>query len=94
MDSESKLAQLFVQSRYAPANQLTVEQKAVFEESDKLLAEIIDADIIVVSVAVYNFAIPASLKAWIDQVHVLIHEILTCLQACCFRIRCSRQARS
>lgn len=58
-------------SRYAPKEELSAEQKAVFEESDKLLSEVLDADVIVISVAVYNFGIPASLKAWIDQVLLL-----------------------
>ena len=60
--------QSFVETRYSPVDSLTEEQRAVFKESDALLAEIFDADIIVISVAVYNFGLPASLKAWIDQV--------------------------
>ena len=43
-------------------------QNLVFAESNELIAELRDSDIIVICVAVYNFSVPAALKAWIDQV--------------------------
>ncbi|WP_112321289.1 FMN-dependent NADH-azoreductase [Oceanibium sediminis] len=36
--------------------------------SDELIAELRDHDTLIIAVPVYNFAIPASLKAWIDQI--------------------------
>lgn len=36
--------------------------------SDKLVAEIFDADVIVIGAPMYNFGIPSQLKAWIDHV--------------------------
>lgn len=36
--------------------------------SDALIGELEAADLIVIGLAVYNFGVPASLKAWIDQV--------------------------
>lgn len=44
------------------------EQKALLAGSDELIAELEAADTIVIGVPVYNFAIPASLKAWIDLI--------------------------
>ncbi|MBB6427499.1 FMN-dependent NADH-azoreductase [Sphingopyxis sp. JAI128] len=44
------------------------EQKALLAGSDELIAELEAADMIVIGVPVYNFAIPASLKAWIDLI--------------------------
>ena len=44
------------------------EQKALLAGSEELIAEIEAADTIVITAPIYNFAIPASLKAWIDQV--------------------------
>ena len=44
------------------------EQKEKLSLSDQLIKEIQEVDVIVLSVAVYNFNIPGSLKAWIDQV--------------------------
>ena len=37
-------------------------------ESDALVAELEAADVLVIGTPIYNFAIPASLKAWFDQV--------------------------
>ena len=36
--------------------------------SDTLIAEIEVADILLISTPIYNFAVPAALKAWIDQI--------------------------
>lgn len=36
--------------------------------SDELIAELKAADVIVLTAPVYNFGVPAALKAWIDQV--------------------------
>lgn len=44
------------------------DQRAVLAHSDELIAELEAADTIVIGVPVYNFAIPAVLKAWIDQI--------------------------
>jgi FMN-dependent NADH-azoreductase len=47
---------------------LTTEQKLVLQLSDELVEELVQADTIVIGAPMYNFAIPAPLKAWIDQV--------------------------
>lgn len=44
------------------------EQKALLANSEELIAELEAADTIVITAPIYNFAIPATLKAWIDQV--------------------------
>ncbi|MEM8903518.1 MAG: NAD(P)H-dependent oxidoreductase [Actinomycetota bacterium] len=36
--------------------------------SDELVDELLDADVVVITAPIYNFGVPASLKAWIDQV--------------------------
>lgn len=43
-------------------------QARALDFSNTLIAEIQQADTIVIGTAMYNFAIPAVLKAWIDQV--------------------------
>lgn len=40
----------------------------VLAESDELTGELIAADILVIGTPLYNFGMPAALKAWIDQV--------------------------
>lgn len=44
------------------------DQHAILKDSDELIAELRSADILVLAVPVYNFGVPAALKAWIDQV--------------------------
>ncbi|MBQ0743279.1 MAG: NAD(P)H-dependent oxidoreductase [Pseudomonas sp.] len=40
----------------------------VLAESDELTGELIAADVLVIGTPLYNFGMPAALKAWIDQV--------------------------
>lgn len=44
------------------------EQKLKLALSDTLVAELKAADVLVIAAPVYNFGIPASLKAWVDLV--------------------------
>ncbi|MEO1622788.1 MAG: NAD(P)H-dependent oxidoreductase [Cyanobacteria bacterium J06632_3] len=46
----------------------TEEQKALLRTSDTLVAELKSADTIVIGCPIYNFSVPASLKAYIDLV--------------------------
>jgi len=43
-------------------------QRAVLALSDQLIAELQQADAVLVTVPLYNFAVPAAMKAWIDLV--------------------------
>jgi FMN-dependent NADH-azoreductase len=36
--------------------------------SDTLVAEVVNADVWVIATPIYNFGVPASLKAWVDQI--------------------------
>lgn len=36
--------------------------------SDELIDELLAADVVVITAPIYNFGVPASLKAWVDQV--------------------------
>jgi FMN-dependent NADH-azoreductase len=51
-----------------PAEQRTAEQRTSVEFADRLIEELETADTIVLAVPMYNFAIPSTLKAWIDHV--------------------------
>ena len=44
------------------------EDRAILAQSDALKAEVERADIVVLAVPMYNFSIPAALKAWVDMV--------------------------
>jgi len=43
-------------------------QRAALALSDQLIAELQQADAVLVTVPLYNFAVPAAMKAWIDLV--------------------------
>jgi FMN-dependent NADH-azoreductase len=46
----------------------TGAQRQALAKSDELVAELMAADVLVIATPIYNFGVPASLKAWIDQV--------------------------
>ena len=43
-------------------------QRTRLAGSDALVAEVQEADTLVIGVPIYNFGVPAVLKAWIDQI--------------------------
>src|SRR5882762_6648823 len=49
-------------------SKLTPAQRAYLSTSDELIEELAAADTVVIGVPMYNFSIPSSLKAWIDQI--------------------------
>lgn len=53
--------------RVLPENR-TEHQMSAVKVSDELIGELMEADIIVIGVPLYNFGIPSVLKAWIDHI--------------------------
>lgn len=51
-----------------PEEERSAAQRRVLALSDELVEELMAADILVIGAPIYNFSIPASLKAWIDMV--------------------------
>ena len=43
-------------------------QREALARSDAMVAELKAADIVVIAAPIYNFGVPAALKAWIDQI--------------------------
>ncbi|MDX2216506.1 MAG: NAD(P)H-dependent oxidoreductase [Oculatellaceae cyanobacterium bins.114] len=58
----------WVAANLTPAPEQTEETKTVLSESDALIAELFAADRIVLGVPMYNFGIPAQLKAYFDNI--------------------------
>lgn len=52
---------------FTPAEARNADQAKIAAYSDALLAEVRAADILVIALPVYNFGVPAPLKAWIDH---------------------------
>lgn len=44
---------------------------AAEERQQAILDEIADADVLLIGAPLYNYTVPSTLKAWIDQIHVL-----------------------
>jgi FMN-dependent NADH-azoreductase len=51
-----------------PAAERTLDQQRVVAESDRLIAELERADVIVIGLPMYNFGVPSTLKAYFDHV--------------------------
>lgn len=57
-----------LQANMTPPDQRSPEQAQQAQLSDLLIEELMASDILVLSVPMYNFGIPSTLKAWIDQI--------------------------
>ncbi|WP_267225960.1 FMN-dependent NADH-azoreductase [Dyella silvae] len=58
----------WVHAAFTPPTQREPWMHQVLSQSDDLVAELIDADLIVIGVPMYNFGMPSTLKAWIDNI--------------------------
>lgn len=57
-----------IQGYYTPDEAMTEELLGATALSDRLISEIEHADILVLSVPIYNFSVPSAFKAWVDQI--------------------------
>ncbi|MFA6060856.1 MAG: NAD(P)H-dependent oxidoreductase [Taibaiella sp.] len=55
-------------SFHTPEEVRTEEHKDAVKHSDQAIKELMEADIIVIGVPLYNFGIPSTLKSWIDHI--------------------------
>jgi FMN-dependent NADH-azoreductase len=67
------LADVTIRGFYAAANQMDVPLQTATALSDLLINELRTADVLVLSVPMYNFSVPSALKAWIDQIVRIRH---------------------
>lgn len=51
-----------------PAAEQSAAEQAALVRSDQLIEELLAADVLVLGAPMYNFAIPSTLKAWLDHV--------------------------
>ena len=58
----------WINSNFTAADERTENQKEVLDFSNELVAELENAEHIVIASPIYNFSIPATLKAWIDLI--------------------------
>lgn len=58
----------WIGAAYTPGESRNEEQKAALALSDELIAELKEADTLVIGLPVYNFGVTGPLKTWIDMV--------------------------
>lgn len=58
----------FIHAVFTPEADRSPEQREALVVSDALIAELQAADIVILGAGMINFALPSSLKAWIDHV--------------------------
>ena len=58
----------WIEANFTPDEERSARHRETLAYSDELVNELKEADVLVLGVPVYNFSIPAALKAWIDMV--------------------------
>ena len=58
----------WIAANFTPDEERNDIQRAALAESDALVAELKAADVLVIGAPIYNFGVPAALKAWVDMI--------------------------
>lgn len=62
------ISEAWIAAVFTAEAERTDEQRALVALSDEMIAELAAADVIVLATPMYNYGMPAALKAWVDQV--------------------------
>jgi len=62
------ISENWVAAAFTDEKERTKEQKSILALSDELIDELSIADIIIIASPMYNYGMPATLKAWVDQI--------------------------
>jgi FMN-dependent NADH-azoreductase len=62
------LEEVHINSFFTPKENHTPEFTEAIKHSDEAIAQLKDADVLVIGVPLYNFGIPSTLKSWIDHI--------------------------
>ncbi|GAC15768.1 FMN-dependent NADH-azoreductase [Aliiglaciecola lipolytica] len=58
----------WINANFTDPAERSSEQRAILSYSDALVAELKSAEALVIATPIYNFGVPAALKAWIDMI--------------------------
>ena len=58
----------WITANFTPEDERNAGHQQQLSYSDRLVDELKDAEVIVIGVPIYNFGVPAALKAWVDMV--------------------------
>jgi FMN-dependent NADH-azoreductase len=62
------LSESWIEAAYTPEAQRSPAQRELLALSDTLIAEIFAADVVLLGIPMHNHSVPATFKAWIDQI--------------------------
>ncbi|MGL5078383.1 MAG: FMN-dependent NADH-azoreductase, partial [Waterburya sp.] len=62
------IADIAIAGFYTPKDQHTDAMTSATALSDELIGELQSADVLLISVPMYNFTVPSAFKAWVDQI--------------------------
>ena len=58
----------WIAANFTPEEERSAEHRAALAESDSLVEELQAADVLIIGAPIYNFGVPAALKAWVDMI--------------------------
>ena len=58
----------WINANFTDPDERTESQKQTLAHSDQLMEELETADTIIIGLPIYNFGVPAAVKAWIDLI--------------------------
>lgn len=67
-DGIPNIDETWIGANFTDIAERTAEQRSVLSCSDALISELKSADTLVIGLPIYNFNVPATFKAWIDQI--------------------------
>ncbi|EFF82283.1 flavodoxin-like protein [Acinetobacter haemolyticus ATCC 19194] len=67
-DTPNFISQDWLGAVFTPEEKRTQVHKMILSESDQYINEVAIADIILITTPMYNYGMPAALKAWFDQI--------------------------
>ena len=62
------ISEEWIASAFKPEEERTEQDRQILEYSDQAITEVSEADVIVIATPMYNYGLPAAVKAWFDQV--------------------------
>lgn len=62
------VSEAWIDANFTPEEERTASQREALATSDSLVAELQWADIVIIGSPIYNFGVPAAMKAWIDMI--------------------------
>lgn len=68
MSPPPPISEDWIAAAFTSEQERSEEQRALLALSEELIEEVGQADIIVIASPMYNYGMPAALKAWVDQV--------------------------